>query len=474
MRLADAARHGELYPDRHLNVFVPLESHRLDLNVTRALVSALRWSRPDLTREFLREVAGLDDAAAPASGWQYDLGACDYEDFDPARCARQLVLGISREAGTASELPSLDDVNQDALRALCSAPLAPLALLEQVRTVLGRPELSFDALETLAHTLGELERGSLPDGWILAPQAGTCVLIEAKLMRWLDRYQLDRYAEVWFGRRLREGELVLTTWEAVARFFAQRRGDACPRTAFLCGQLGDYLDLLGLGAFHGFRPYDFDREALADALPKFQAFAGAVREQAIARGLNLGPVRPHPIGARLPFADAGLPGELALDLLGEGIRIELRLGDAPGGRQAGRAALDALLERSQDGERNPLAAGAPADLPALTVRIERHRGHDAQVAGWLEKETLNTAFDPAELGFVLSEVRRQHPPADAARDSTGATRAAVLCLGEQIDRHVAVGDGDGTPLLARVVQTLLALSHLARALAGPSAVSTAG
>lgn len=460
MRLADAARHGELYPDRHLNVFVPLESHRLDLNVTRALVATLRWSRPDLTREFLREVGGLDDLGQ-AGGWQFDLGACDYEDFDPAACARQVVLGISRQAGVAKELPSLDDVNQDALRALLGAPLPPPALFEQARALLGRPDLSPDAFETLVHTMGELERGSLPDGWILSPEAGTCVLIEAKLMRWLDQYQLDRYAEVWFGRRLREGELVLRTWEEVARFFAQRRSDADPRTAFLCGQLCDYLDLLGLGAFHGFRPYDFDREALADALPKFQAFAAAVRERAIARGLALGPLRPCPTGARLPFADAALPGELALDLLGEGVRVELRVGDAPAGRFPGREALDQVLARSLDGQENPTL---PALTRELVVRIERHRAQDAHVVGWLERETLHTPFDPAELGFVLSEVRRQHPPADAARDSTGATRSAVLCLGQLVDRHTAVGDGDGEPLMAQVADTLLELSHLARAL----------
>lgn len=465
MRLADAARLGALYPDRHLNVFVPLESHRLDLNVTRALISTLRWSRPELTRAFLSEVVGVQDPGP--GGFQFDLGACDYEDFDPARCARQVVLGISRDGAVAAELPSLDDLDQEGLQVILGSALAPQAMLAEVRKAIGRPELSFDALETLAHTLRELERGSLPDGWILsdAGAAGVCVLFEAKLMRWLDAYQLQRYAEVWYGRRPRSEELVLRTWEQVGRFFALRREDPDPRTAFLCGQLHDYLDLLGLGAFHGFRPYDFDREALGDALPKFLGFARQARERAVERGLGLGAVRPSPTGARLPFADGAVPGELALDLTGDGVRVELRLGDALEGRLAGRAALDAVLQATQDGERNPLA-GAAAPATPLVVRVERHRSPDPAAPGWLERETLSTPFDPAELPFVLSEVRRQHPAAGEARDSTGLCRSAVLALGQVIDRHQAVGDGEGGPLVERTVSLLGELARLARSLGG--------
>ena len=39
MKLDAAERRGDLYPDRHLNVFVPFHGHLLDANVTRAVVS---------------------------------------------------------------------------------------------------------------------------------------------------------------------------------------------------------------------------------------------------------------------------------------------------------------------------------------------------------------------------------------------------------------------------------------------------
>ena len=43
MKMAAADRNRDLYPDRHLNVFVPYRSHALDYNVTRAVI-ARRWN----------------------------------------------------------------------------------------------------------------------------------------------------------------------------------------------------------------------------------------------------------------------------------------------------------------------------------------------------------------------------------------------------------------------------------------------
>ena len=60
MKLDAAERRGDLYPDRHLNVFVPFHGHVLDANVTRAVVSTLRWARPEVTRDFVIELAGRE------------------------------------------------------------------------------------------------------------------------------------------------------------------------------------------------------------------------------------------------------------------------------------------------------------------------------------------------------------------------------------------------------------------------------
>src|SRR5690606_5647878 len=112
----------------------------------------------------------------------------------------QVVLGVSRAGQIARELPSLDDLDLDGLSVLLNSSLDPAALLEATRRTIGRPDLSVDAFETLVHSLTELQRGGLPDGWVFAPASdstpGVCVLLEAKLLRWLDASQLDRYAEV--------------------------------------------------------------------------------------------------------------------------------------------------------------------------------------------------------------------------------------------------------------------------------------
>ena len=460
MKLADAEQHGDLYPDRHLNVFVPFESHDLDYNVTRALISTLRWSRPEVTHAFLTEVAGLESASG--ENYHYDMQGCDYEDFDPANVAKQVVVGVSIK-GTLAQLPSLDDVNQDALRSILRMPFPLEVKLEEVRRALGRHEVDLEDLATLAHTLDELEEGSLPDGWVFSDESGVCVLIEAKLLARLDLYQLQQYSEVWYGRTMPQDEIVLRTWAQVAACFAKFRDDDDVRTAFLCRQLHDYLDLLGLASFTGFKPYDFDPDTAQEALVKFTGFARAVHAAAQGQGLALGSVRPTPIGARLPFSDAALPGELSLALVGEqGLRVELRLGDGLGGRLAGRAAVDRLLESTEDGAQNPLAEFSAEQ--ALYVRIERLLAESLEEGFYVERETSRLDLNPAEFGEVLGELRGQHPPADQAKDMAGHYRRGALSIGCMIDRHTAVGSGDGAPLIEQVVQTLTTLGKLARTL----------
>lgn len=465
MKLASAHRHADLYPDRHLNVFVPYRSHALDYNVTRALVSTLRWARPELTREFVTQLAGIELPGGSSASFHHDLHACDYEDFDPARTAQQVVLGISIGGEIAPQLPPLDGVNREALLTLLRSPSPPERILENLRLVLDRPELGWDDAATLVHTLEELEEGCSPDGWVFSAEAGVCVLIEAKLTRYLDRYQLERYAEVFYERRPEPEQLVLRRWDQVAAFFAARRQDPDTLTAFLCRQLHDYLDVLGLVGFEGFKPYDFDPDAAQEALPKFFAFARAVRDRAAAAGLPLGEVRPSPTGARVGFADGNLPGELALDLLEGGVRVEARVGDAPAGRFAGRAGVDAVLSLSDDGAKNPLEGLEPLDL---AVRVHRLSAESADGAAFPDLETFNGPLDPAAFGEVLAELRRQHPAAAHGRDAAGHFRRGVLSLGRTLERDDLLGQGDQA--LERAAAALADASQVVRRLAAAPAV----
>ncbi len=461
MKLDAAARHAELYPDRHLNVFVPYRAHDLDYNVTRAVVSTLRWARPDLAREFAAELCGVEAAAAGPLGYQFDLHACDYEDFDPAKVRHQVVLGVSVEGRIAEGLPSLDALDRDAVFAVLHAATPAEAKLAELRRLLARPELTLDEADTLAHTLEELEQGSLPDGWVFSPEASVCVLIEAKLQRLLDRTQLARYAEVYFEKGLAPEHLVLRTWADVARFFAARRGDLDPLTAFLCRQLHDYLDVLGLAGFGGFKPYDFDPDAAHEALPKFLAFAHAARAAAVEAGVPLGEVRPSPTGARIAWADEDLPGELRLDLLEAGLRIEHRAGDAPAGRHAGRRAVDAILARPED--ENPLAGLSDADAGGLRLRVERLTASAPGGEAFPDLVVLDEALAPAEFGLALEELRRQHPPAERARDLAGHTRQGALSIGRLVARDDLLGAAEAAT--APVVAACHDLLRVARALA---------
>lgn len=459
MKQAAAVDNQDLYPDRHLNVFVAYRSHTLDYNVTRAIIATLRWSVPALTDAFLQEVVGITGGA---SQYHYDLHACDYEDFDPARVGQQVVLGVSLAGKLADNLPPLDDEGQGALllnilRAPAFLNSPPLAKLEQVRKALGRPEIDMDDLATLFHTLEELEEGCHPDGWIFSSEGeGLCVVIEAKLLQLLDLSQLQRYADVYYARNFEAEDMVLTTWEKIAAFFASYRGHDDVRTAFLCGQLVDYLDLLGLAKFSQFRPYDFDLDAAQEVLPKFLRFAERVHSAGGERGLPLGLVRMSPTGARIELS--GLPGELALDIREAGIRVEHTCGDSAGPDLPGRASVDAILA-ANTGDANPLAGQT---LEGLTVRVERLRSQTADGEVFVEREIVNTPLDPAEFGYALAELRRQHPPAESARDAAGHFRRGKLCLGRVLPMETAFGDGEA--LVGQVLDVVAVLVKAARQL----------
>ena len=376
-----------------------------------------------MTQAFLAAFGGLE---TQTQAFAYDLHACDYEDFDPAQVRQQVVLGISLAGELATNLPPLDDALYGAqLLALLRSPVllnsAPHHRLDQARRALGRPELSEDDLAVLIHTLEELEEGCHPDGWIFSEEGqGLCLLIEAKLTNLLDLSQLQRYSDVYFGRSMSADDMRLATWEQIASFFLPYAEDSDPRTAFLCGQLTDYLDLLGLGPFRGFRPYDFDMDAAQAVLPKFFKFAQSIQRRAGELGLPIADPRISPTGARLDLS--GLPGEVSLALTKAGLRVELQLGTSQGAAKSdlpGRLAVDHVLDQSQDGAENPLAE---LEAGGLRVRVERLRVEQAGAldeAAFVERVTYDDDLEPSEFGEVLSELRRQHPPESQSRDAAG-------------------------------------------------------
>lgn len=463
MKLATADPRGS-YPDRHLNVFCAYRSAALDYNLTRALISTLNWSRPQVTQAFLERFAGL---ATQSEAFHYDLHACDYDDFDPARVKEQVVLGISLRGELAENLPPLDDALYGAqLLALLRSPALlnapPHYRLDQVRRALGRPELDADDLAVLFHTLEELEDGCHPDGWVFSEEGdGLCLLIEAKLTNLLDLSQLQRYSDVYFGHGMEKEAMRLATWEEVATFFLAYGEDEDPRTAFLCGQLTDYLDLLGLGPFRGFKPYDFDMDAAQAVLPKFYKFAQQIQEAAGEQGLPVADPQVTPTGARLELS--ALPGEICLDLHKAGLRVDLRLGTSRAEADfPGREAVDHVLEWTQDGAQNPLAELQSEDLRARVERLRVEQANSPQEEVFVERVVYDDALDAPEFGELLSELRRQHPPRERDTDAAGHHRRGRLSIGRLIPHELAAGEPGA--LQARVLETLSALTEVARRL----------
>jgi hypothetical protein len=457
MKVASAVRHAELYPDRHLNVFVPFGTHDLDYNVTRALIATLRWSRPQITRDFLAEVVGVSTEAS--ASFQYDLQASDFEDFDPSRAKRKVVLGISAEGRVATHLPPLGMVDRARVQQALLAPGG--SRLDAVRAALQRADIEWDDVLVLAHALDELRSGSLPDGWIFAVDSSVCVLLEAKLLNLLHQEQLDRHAELWFGRKREGQDLVLTTWAKVAGFFDARRGDEDPRTRFLVGQLFDYLDLLGFAPFEGFKPYDFDGDTLTDSLPKFRRFVEEVRKAALAAGAPLAASVPTPTGTRIGFSNPDLLGEARVELLESGVRIAWRLGEAATGRFAGPAGVDAVLATSESSHRNSLAGIKLASgTGELVARVDRLVASPAGPV--VDAETYRHAFSPDLFPDVLQELRLQHPAGDQGR----TPRRGALQIERTIPRDAALDGRDA--VIADAAKMLTDVARIAERVLAPS------
>lgn len=431
MKLSFAAESPELYPDRHLNIFVPYGTHELDYNVTRAMICALRWSAPDLVRDFLKEVMAVEvNGEVPAL---YDLQACDYDGFDTEACETRKLLGVSRAGKIAERLPAIDQVDQSQiLHALRAA--VPEERLARARQILNNSELTADDVEVLEHTLEEYERGSMPDGWIFTADGKVCVLIEAKLTHSLDQYQLDRHAETWYGEPCRGDDLVLATWRRLAAFFEARRDHADPRTAFLCRQFVDYLELLGQAPFDGFKPYDLDGDALLGSLPKLMSFSEVLIAAGQSAGIPLGPkVAPSGSGIRIGFGDPSLVGALGVELNDDSVSFLYTIGEQLDGQAlAGAEGADKMLDSCQNGLVNPLA-----DIGEITagqsVRVDRlvwNNGHPAH-----DRPVYTDDFKPEEFSEVLEELSGQHPPAER-RQSQG--RSGVLTISRSLEGPAAM------------------------------------
>lgn len=456
MKLSAAAKLSDMYPDRHLNVFVPYETHDLDYNVTRALICTLKWSRPELAQAFLKEVMAID--IADGTSVLYDLQACDYDDYDPEQCETRKILGISRSGEIAERLPSADSLYTPQVLALLRGTHNRGQKLDGLKSVVGRNDLTLDDLDVIEHTLEEYEEGSMPDGWIFTADGKACVLIEAKLTRYLNLHQLDRHTETWFGEALRDDNQVLTSWEAIAAFADRHSKDDCPRTSFLCRQLFEYLECLGHAPFESFKPFDLDGDALLDTLPKLRRFAKKLIASAQEAGLPIGlAVSKRGTGLRLSFSDTSWVGVPGIELNDDQIAFTYTVGEAVAGSiLAGAEGCDKLLANTENGLVNPLTDWSP-ESEGLHVTVDR-LVRDGQ--RWTIDRTLfESEFVAADLGDALDALVNQHPSPEL-RASQG--RSGVITWSKALKGEEALVPS--AELLAEALKNFKDFAHLARSL----------
>lgn len=456
MKLSAAAKLSEMYPDRHLNIFVPYETHDLDYNVTRALICTLKWSRPELAQSFLKDVTAIEIGSETSV--LYDLQACDYDDYDPEQCETRKILGISRSGEIAERLPSADELYQPNVLALLRGTHDREQKLQGLKTVVGRNDLTLDDLDVIEHTLEEYEQGSMPDGWIFTADGKSCVLIEAKLTRFLNLHQLDRHTETWFGEALRGDDQVLTSWESIAAFADKHSKDDCPRTAFLCRQLFEYLECLGHAPFESLKPFDLDGDALLDTLPKLQRLATKLIAAAQDAGLPIGlSVTERGTGLRLNFSDPSWVGVPGMELNDDQIAFTYTVGDEVEGRNlAGAEGSDKLLANTENGLMNPLKEWTP-ESSDLQVRVDRLVKNGAR---WTIDRTLfESEFVPADLGDSLDALVNQHP-APELRVAQG--RSGMIVWSKVLKGEEALVPGD--ELLAEALKNFKDFATLARSL----------
>jgi hypothetical protein len=464
VKLSAAAKLSDMYPDRHLNIFVPYESHDLDYNVTRAMICTLKWSRPELVRAFLQDLTST--TIADDSTVLYDLQACDYDDYDPEACEVKKILGISRGGELATRLPAADSIYQPHVLALLRGARTNEEKLVGLQSVVGDTALTLDDLEVLQHTLEEYEQGSMPDGWIFTDDGKTCILIEAKLTHFLDLHQLDRHTDTWFGAPMRGENQVLATWESVAAFAAKHSSDECPRTSFLCRQLFEYLELLGHAPFESFKPYDLDGDALLDSIPKLHRFVSKIIKDGQAAGLPLGTkVMQKGTGLRLSFSDSSWVGAPGVELNDDSVSFVYVVGeDLEGCALAGPAGADKILEHTNGGILNPLADWS-AQAPDTKVRVDRLVQDGQRLT--IDRTLFDGEFKSDELGEVIDVLMTQHPAADI-RAQQG--RSGVIAWSRTLSGEAALIGRE--ELLGEALKSFKDFAVIARRLSTPQEVNS--
>ena len=186
-------------------------------------------------------------------------------------------------------------------------------------------------------------------------------------------------------------------------------GSEDPRTAFLCRQLADYIEILGNARFNGFRPFDLDGDALLEGLPKLRRLAALLCESGRERGLPIGArIVDRGTGVRLGFGDPTLVGALGIELQDDQVNFLYTLGEPVDlGPKADESGMDRVLDESEGGLFNLLDGLELKSSEPIQVRVDRMLRSGGRTA--VDRPVYEAELDPASFAEVLDELRTQHP-----------------------------------------------------------------
>lgn len=297
------------------------------------------------------------------------------------------------------------------------------------------------------------EGGSRIDAAILPPHGGLLV-IETKVVPYLDPHQLARHRKLW---KINRNQIVAARWLEIWEWAREQRDVAAdPVTRFLLTQFCDYLEILGFGRWAGFREEDF--EQFVDWSWDHQPVLRARMHAAWERVLELMPAaeaqRLRPIEAgRLPRqadtawaqTNRGQSGaNLTLQLGSDELQMNI-VGWK--GAQASRLAawLETTPERAPDLElviykRRPVTdhKGEPYWMRETLKEVRRFSPADIRsgdFAPWVKKWTARADLKWARLAYHL---RRTWP------------REEVLARGEDLAGEIAELASQAIPILRAI------------------------
>lgn len=233
--------------DRHLNLFYTYNTNHLEDNVTRALAITLQQLTPAHLRLLLKDcfLSSTDENDPSALAERIELMASDEFEFD---------LQVTRQApGEAEEDALLTRENGFLLgitRRGDSDPITP-------------DDAPSD--ETTSS-----DSGGRPDAWIADNGNQVAGIVEVKLGDDLYKDQLHGHFETFFDQRETRIQDVFheTSWDQVVSYLEAIRGQTQdPVENHYIRNFVDYVDMLGLVSFRGFRRDDFG-ETRGNKIPR--------------------------------------------------------------------------------------------------------------------------------------------------------------------------------------------------------------